>query len=85
MFNLQLLAFISILETVFTMTADLEITSKRRPVENVWKKERDSFKISSSLCSKNFVSKTFNAEETIMAMAVPVHAPNYMNLVKTSI
>ena len=59
MFNLQLLAFISILETVFTMTADLEITSKRRPVDNVWKKERDS-----SLCSKNFVSKTFNAEET---------------------
>ena len=64
MFNLRLLAFISILETVFTMTADLEITSKRRPVDNVWKKERDSFKISSSLCSKNFVSKTFNAEET---------------------
>ena len=63
MFNLQLLVFISILETVFTMTADLEITRKRRPVDNGWMKGRDSFKISSSLCSKKFDCKTFNAEE----------------------
>ena len=63
MFNLQLLVFISILETVFTMTADLEITRKRRPVDKGWKKGRDSFKIPSSLCSKKFDCKTFNAEE----------------------
>ncbi|XP_027052690.1 uncharacterized protein LOC113679909 [Pocillopora damicornis] len=45
------------------MTADLEITRKRRPVDNGWKKGRDSFKISSALCSKKFDCKTFNAEE----------------------
>ena len=63
MCNLQLMVFISILETVFTMTADLEITRKRRPIDNGWKKGRDSFKISSSLCRKKFDCKTFSAGE----------------------
>ena len=63
MCKLHLMVVISILETVFATTADLEITRKRRPVENRWKKGRDSFKIPSSLCSEKFKCKTFNAEE----------------------
>ena len=57
MCNLQLMMVISILETVFSMAADLEITKKRA---------RDSFKIPSSLCDKEFNCNTltFNANKS---------------------
>ena len=64
--NLQLMMVISILETVFSMAADLEITRKRLPSDNGQRRARDSFKIPSSLCDKEFNcnTSTFNADKS---------------------
>lgn len=64
MCNLQLMMVISILETVFSMAADLEITRKRPPSDNGQRRARDSFKIPSSLCDKKFNCETFNAKKS---------------------
>lgn len=57
---------ISILETVFSMAADLEITRKRLPSDNGQRRARDSFKIPSSLCDEEFNCNTltFNANKS---------------------